>query len=69
MADGWIHTRHRDSSWINEVEGTGQVLSRHELREQAVSFGRRFALKHGVDHVVHDRDGAVCAHRDAGSLT
>jgi hypothetical protein len=54
-----IHTRPLGTHWVNEIEGTGQLLSIHETQEGARIAGRIFARSRMVDHVIHDQDGCI----------
>ena len=54
-----VHTRRWNARWVNEIEGTQEVVSIHDTHEEARFIGRMFARREMSDHIVHDVDGAV----------
>jgi hypothetical protein len=59
MADGFIHTAHRDGEWINEVEGGERIQGSFATKEVAVSEGRLRAIDAETKHVIHNEDGTI----------
>jgi hypothetical protein len=59
MADGDIHTVHRDGSWFNEVEGGERASNSAATKEEAVSVGRDMARARKVEHLIHNQDGQI----------
>lgn len=57
MADGFIHTVHRDGKWVNEVEGGERASSTHDTKDEAVAAGRELARNRKTEHVMHNKDG------------
>jgi Uncharacterized protein conserved in bacteria (DUF2188) len=60
MADGFVHTVHRDGSWVNEIEGDeGALLASHATKHVAVAAGRDEAIRRKTEHVIHNEDGSI----------
>ena len=59
MADGFVHTVHRDGQWINEVEGGERASSTHATKDEAVAAGRELARNRKTEHVIHNVDGKI----------
>ena len=59
MADGFIHTVHRDGKWVNEVEGGERASSTHDTKDAAVAAGRELARNRKTEHVIHNLDGEI----------
>jgi hypothetical protein len=66
MARGWIHTVHKNGSWVNEEEG-GTQLSRFGTKEEAVNAGRSVAQQRKTEHVVHNLDGTISERNSYGN--
>jgi len=60
MAEGFVHTVHRDGRWMNSIEGDQAPLpDNFETKEEAVGAGRLEARRRQTEHVIHDQDGTV----------
>jgi Uncharacterized protein conserved in bacteria (DUF2188) len=61
MADGFVHTVHRDGTWVNEIEGGEGTLrgSRATKQHVAVAAGRDEAIRRKTEHVIHNEDGSI----------
>lgn len=66
VARGWVHTVHRNGSWVNEIEGQA-VISTHTTKEAAVDAGRVEARRRRTEHVIHNMDGTVSERNSYGS--
>jgi hypothetical protein len=66
MARGWVHTVHREETWINEIEENGE-LSRHRTKEEAVSAGRDAARARQTEPVIHHLDGTIAERNSYGN--
>lgn len=66
MARGWVHTVHKDGTWINEIEGEGE-FSQHRTKEEAVAAGREAARGRRTEHVIHNLDGTISERNSYGS--
>ena len=68
MAEGFVHTVHRDGACANTIEGEDEPLSgTFETREAAVIVGREEAMRRKTEHVIHDQDGAIGERNSYGS--
>ena len=61
MAKGDIHTVHRDSRWLNEVEGGKRASNSADTKAAAQATGREMAVDRGVEHLIHNKDGEIGA--------
>jgi hypothetical protein len=60
MADGFVHTVHRDGNWVNEIEGDeGALLASHPTKHVAAVAGRDEAIRRKTDHVIHNEDDSL----------
>ncbi len=60
MAEGFIHTVHRDGRWCNSVEGDDAPLpDRFDTKEAALEAGRAEARRRSTEHVIHNEDGTI----------
>ncbi len=60
MAEGFVHTVHKDGAWANTIEGEDQSPSgTHETKEAAVAAGRAEAMRRKTEHVIHNEDGTI----------
>ena len=66
MARGWVHTVHREGSWMNEIEGEG-ALSMHRTKDEAVAAGRETARARRTEHVIHNLDGTIAERNSYGN--
>jgi hypothetical protein len=58
MADGFVHTVHKDGNWVNEIEGDeGTLAGSHSTKDDAVAAGRQEAMRRKTEHVIHNQDG------------
>lgn len=67
MADGFIHTVHKDGQWINEVEGDGEIGGVHATKDEAVSVGRARARQDKTEHLIHTQDGTIGERKSYGN--
>jgi hypothetical protein len=66
MAEGFIHTVHRDGKWVNEVEGGQRASSTHDTKDEAVTAGRDLARNQTTEHVIHNMDGTISERKSYG---
>ena len=60
MADGFVHTFHKDGTWINEIEGGEEALpGSYATKHVAVAAGRDEAILRKTEHVIHNEDGSI----------
>jgi hypothetical protein len=59
MAEGNVHTVHRDGRWFNEVEGNQRASNSASTKSEAQAKGREMATDRGVEHVIHNMDGQI----------
>ena len=68
MAQGFVHTVHRDGRWVNSVEGDQAPLpDSFDTKEDAVEAGRAEARRRQTEHVIHDQNGAIAERNSYGS--
>jgi len=67
MADGFIHTVHKDDQWVNEVEGGETIGGVHATKEEAVEVGRARARQDETEHVIHNQDGTISERNTYGN--
>jgi hypothetical protein len=66
MADGFIHTVHKDGEWVNEIEDSA-VASAFETKAEAIEAGRKEAQSRLTEHVIHNEDGTVSGRNSYGN--
>jgi len=54
-----IHTVPTDTGWANRREGEERPFSTHATKAEARPVGRVQALKDGVEHLIHNKDGQI----------
>ena len=60
MAEGFVHTVHRDGRWRNSIEGEQEPLpDSFETKQEAVETGRAEARRRQTEHVIHREDGSI----------
>jgi hypothetical protein len=60
LAEGFVHTVHKDGAWANTIEGLDQsVPGTHQTKEAAVAAGRDEAIRRKTEHVIHNEDGTI----------
>lgn len=59
MTEGDIETYHAGGLWHNRVVGGIGVLGSYELKDEARSEGRHYAMERGVGHLVRYLSGRV----------
>jgi hypothetical protein len=59
MSKGDIHTVKHDDGWANRAEGNERVSNTAATKAEAQAEGRDMAIKRGVEHVVHNKDGQI----------
>lgn len=59
MADGFIHTVHRDGEWVNEIEGGPAESGAFDTKAEAVEAGHEEAQRRLTEHVIHNQDGTI----------
>jgi hypothetical protein len=67
MTDGFVHTVHKDGSWINEIEGGEGASSSHATKLVAVAAGREEAMRRKTEHVIHNEDGSISERNSYGN--
>ena len=66
MADGFVHTVHKDGQWVNRLEGGAEFGEPHQTKEQAVAAGRARAMEDGTEHVIHTEHGVITERNSYG---
>ena len=59
MANGVVHTVHKDGHWVNEIEGVGQFGATYTTKDRAAGEGRARARRDSSAHVIHDAEEAA----------
>lgn len=59
MAQGDVHTVHRDGRWYNEVEGGQRASNSAATKDQSAAEGRQMAKNRDVEHLIHKLDGRI----------
>jgi uncharacterized protein DUF2188 len=59
MADGTVHTVHKNDQWVNEIEGGSAFGGSHSTKDDAVAAGRARAQQDKSEHVIHNQDGTI----------
>ena len=59
MADGFIHTVHKNGEWLNEIEDGNELPGSFPTKEAAAAQGRLEAVNAKTEHVIHDLDGTI----------
>jgi hypothetical protein len=67
MADGDVHTVHKDGSWTNTIEGGSSPARTFDTKDDAVTAGRDLARKAGAEHLIHREDGAIAERNSYGN--
>ena len=68
MAEGFVHTVHRDGSWRNSIEGDQAPLAvSFDAKEDAVEAGRAEARRRQTEHVIHNEDGSISERHSYGN--
>jgi Uncharacterized protein conserved in bacteria (DUF2188) len=63
MSNGDVETYYENQQWHNRVEGTTQVLSSDDTREEAVDIGRDIARELRVQHLIRNESGRITVRR------
>ncbi|HEY3482952.1 MAG TPA: manganese catalase family protein [Streptomyces sp.] len=58
-ADGDVETYFDGDVWKNKVVGNTRASGSAETKSQAVTAGRKLALKRGTAHFIHTKDGRI----------
>jgi uncharacterized protein DUF2188 len=67
MAEGFVHTVHKDGDWLNELESGGPLPGHFPTKESAVKAGREQAIERSTEHVIHDLDGSISERHSYGN--
>jgi hypothetical protein len=60
MADGYVHTVHKQGSWSNSIEGEDEDLpGTFQTKDAAIAAGREEAIRRNTEHVIHNEDGSI----------
>ncbi len=54
-----VHTVPTDDGWANRREGAKRATSTHATKAEAQAAGRAAAMKDGVEHLIHKKDGTI----------
>ncbi len=65
MARGWVHTVHREGSWMNEIEGEG-ALSMHRTKDERGCRAGNGACTR-TEHVIDNLDGTIAEGNSYGN--
>jgi Uncharacterized protein conserved in bacteria (DUF2188) len=63
MPAGDVETYYEDEQWHNRVQGTTQVISSDETKEEAVDIGRDIARELNVEHLIRNKSGRITVRR------
>jgi len=66
MADGDVHTVHKDGSWTNTVEGGSSPSQTYATKDEAVKAGRDLARRSSAEHLIHGADGTISERNSYG---
>jgi len=66
MADGFVHTVHKDGGWVNTVEGGDELDDWHATKDVAVEAGRSAAKDRNTEHVIHNEDNSIAERNSYG---
>jgi hypothetical protein len=67
MAQGYVHTVHKEGRWVNEIEGGAEFGGPHQTKEDAVAAGRERARADQTEHVIHTQEGSIGERNSYGS--
>ena len=67
MAQPAIHTVPHEGGWANKAAGSDEILSRHDVKDDAVAAGRDRARQLQAEHVIHKEDGTIGERNSYGS--
>ncbi len=68
MAEGFVHTVHRDGRWRTTVEGEQEPLpDSFDTKEDAVEAGRAEARRRQTEHLIHNEDGSIAERNSYGN--
>lgn len=60
MAEGFVHTVHRDGSWRTTIEGEDDPLpGSYTTKQEAMEAGRSESRRRQTEHVIHNEDGSI----------
>ncbi|WP_346030767.1 DUF2188 domain-containing protein [Dermacoccus barathri] len=54
-----IHTVPHGDGWANRREGASRVSATYNTQAEANAAGRQTAIRDGVEHFTHGRDGQI----------
>ena len=68
MAEGFVHTVHKDGRWRTTIEEQhGSVGDTFDTKEEAIEAGREEARRRQTEHVIHNEDGSIAERNSYGS--
>ena len=67
MADGFVHTVHKDGGWVNSEEGGDRLGQPYETKRDAVEAGKHLARSRRTEHVIHNEDGSISERNSYGN--
>jgi hypothetical protein len=68
MAEGFVHTVHKNGRWRNSIEGDQAPLpDAFDTKEAAVEAGRTEARRRQTEHVIHNEDGSIAERSSYGN--
>ena len=67
MADGFVHTVHKDGGWVNTIEGGDDLGDWHATKDAAVAAGRAAAKQSSTEHVIHNEDNTISERTSYGN--
>jgi hypothetical protein len=60
MAEGFVHTVHREGAWRTTIENQDNPLpGSFDTKADAVEAGRGEARRRQTEHVIHNEDGSI----------
>jgi uncharacterized protein DUF2188 len=67
MSKGDVHTLPHKGGWANKIEGSSRVANTAAKKAEAQAKGREMAIKRKVEHLIHNKDGAIGKRNTYGS--
>jgi uncharacterized protein DUF2188 len=67
MSKGDVHTLPHKGGWANKIEGSSRVANTAAKKAEAQAKGREMAIKRKVEHLIHNKDGAIGKRNSYGS--
>jgi Uncharacterized protein conserved in bacteria (DUF2188) len=59
VSKGDVHTLPHNGDWANKIEGSRRVANTAAKKAEAQAKGRQMALRRKVEHLIHNKGGAI----------